>query len=275
MSARMTVLWIALGSVLLAQDARQSDADAFEVISVKPSPPVRLGESFASAPGRFLPGGRFEATNVTVVSLIYRAYPEFNGQPPVGPQWLAQQRFDVRAIAPKDAQPEKLIGMLRNLLAQRFGLRWHAEQRAVPAYDLVVHRKDGRLGPAVRPTTTDCPTGRVLIDLAQPREIATSTEPCITKSQALNDGRRIDAVGRTMVDVANMLRSIVGRPISDKTGLQGRFDFRLQWSTGSDPQNGAADVFVALVDQLGLKLESAFLPLSVMVIDIAHTPAPD
>jgi uncharacterized protein (TIGR03435 family) len=68
-----------------------------------------------------------------------------------------------------------------------------------------------------------------------------------------------------------------GRPLVDQTGLSGYFDFELKWSPGLNamPDDAGVDIFQALREQLGLKLESAQAPKSVWVIDQIERPSPD
>jgi len=134
-------------------------APAFEVASIKPN---------KSGDGRFgigmQPGGRFAATGIPLRQLIAMAYGS-PGQPlPAfriigGPAWMNSDRFDIVAKAEGDIQPgsnSPLPLMLRALLADRFKLVVHNESRELPIYALMKARRDGKLGPQLRPTTVDC-----------------------------------------------------------------------------------------------------------------------
>ena len=112
---------------------------AFEVASIRPT--VSGGLSGI----RPMPNGRLTATNASVRSLILRAHGLHDSQLIGAPDWIELERFDIDArveSAPLGG-PEALMAMLRTLLAERFQLRAHTETRELPAYALVLARKDG------------------------------------------------------------------------------------------------------------------------------------
>ena len=132
---------------------------AFEVASVMPSPrPEPNPFGFPVRPTiRIERGGRFTATQTTLRDLIQRAYDLPSFLILGGPQWAASDRFDVLATAEGvEGNPGKIRSMLRALLAERFALRVHIETRELPIYALVLARRDGRLGPQLRPSSLDC-----------------------------------------------------------------------------------------------------------------------
>jgi uncharacterized protein (TIGR03435 family) len=94
-------------------------------------------------------------------------------------------------------------------------------------------------------------------------------------------GITIKAGMRTMADLANMLRGVGEREVVDRTGLTGTFDFELEYAPDSvrtaapDPTQLLPDVFTALQEQLGLKLESQRGPVEYVVIEKIERPAPD
>jgi len=141
-----------------------SAAPAFEVASIKPN---------NSGDGRIMLGnqpGRFTATNVTLRLLIRNAYQLQDFQISGGPGWLASDHFDIVAkidaavqdeIAaagpPRAGQgPSKIQLMIRSLLADRFKLEVHTETKEQPIYALVMARSDGRFGPQLKKSDTDC-----------------------------------------------------------------------------------------------------------------------
>jgi uncharacterized protein (TIGR03435 family) len=80
-----------------------------------------------------------------------------------------------------------------------------------------------------------------------------------------------------MTTLVWLLRLQTGRPVVDKTGLTGNYDFELQWSAGDPPpaDSAAPSIFTAVQEQLGLKLESTKGPVDVLVIDRAERPTDD
>src|ERR1700730_10541459 len=123
----------------------------FEAASVKPN---------TSGDARVIlvpqPGGRLTGTNVTAAMLIRFAYDLPDFQVLGGPTWLNSDRFDVLAKAEGDPSVDQKRWMVRRLLAERFRLTAHTETRALPIYALVMARRDGRMGPQLRPTEADC-----------------------------------------------------------------------------------------------------------------------
>jgi uncharacterized protein (TIGR03435 family) len=259
---------------------------AFEIASIRPN----LSGGISNI--RPMPNGRLTATNASVRTLILRAYGLHDSQLLGGPDWIDAERFDIdaRVEAPPPGGPEALIPMLRTLLAARFTLRTHTEARELPAYVLVLARKDGRLGPGIRPTQADCSTAP---SVTGPEIIVSGKDewpPCGMSSTApvtkLSDaGVTISATIRRaavqMKDLATTLQGNVGRPVVDRTGLAGRFDVEYAYVLRRPPNQTAQPefapvaptIFVALEEQLGLKLESQRAEVPVVVIDSVERPS--
>jgi uncharacterized protein (TIGR03435 family) len=287
---------LALLLVLIAVTSLQltSQALRFEVVSVKANVsgagPLSL---------RSRPDGGLTATNITLGILLGQAFPQ-STQDMVGlPDWASAARFDVNATAPPgigNATPEQRRGMLQAMLADRFKLVTHYETREVPAYDLVLARSDGKLGPQLTPTDIDCAARsaaqRAAADAARaagqppptpPPPTASPTgppPPCTMRSM----GTRFDG-HMTMASLAMALRGMAGRVVVDKTGLTGYYTLILQ-SSATAPGLGAApgdaatttelpSVFTAVQEQLGLRLVSSRAPVQVLVIDSVERPTPD
>src|SRR5688572_10964918 len=153
MATRITIALLLVGAAVLSAQAptaiSTSTDVAFEVTSVKPN---NSGDTNSSTGGR---GGNFRATNVTLRRLIVYAYRLREFQIAGGPGWLTVDRFDIQARAPENATADN-PAMTRALLKDRFKLVAHTETREEQIYALVVARADGRLGPAMKPSTRDC-----------------------------------------------------------------------------------------------------------------------
>jgi len=182
--------------------------------------------------------------------------------------------------------------MVRGLLAERFKLAVHKETRELPAYELVVARRDGKLGPQLRPSDVDCAAlmaaGRARADGPPALPPIGQRVPC---SMRLFPGNFTGGSMR-MAQLAAALGRIpsINRTVVDKTGLTGTFDFDLSFTPEQMPSenlmppgapplppidpNGPS-LFTALQEQLGLKLESAKGPVPVVVIDHAEPPMED
>src|SRR5262245_15090674 len=155
------VVLVPLAAVTMNGQTAQPSNPQFEVASIKPN---------KSGDGRVMlgvqPGGRFTATNVPLRLLIRNAYQLQDFQIVGAPSWIASDRFDIVAKAEEGmgdpfqsdqtGQPSRGQLMIRALLAERFKLEVHNENREMPIYSLVLARSDGRLGPQVQKSETDC-----------------------------------------------------------------------------------------------------------------------
>ena len=280
-SAAATVVF----ATLLMAPASPAQEPAFEVASVRPN--VSGGNtSFRAAPN-----GQLTATNTPLRALILRAYGLHDSQLIDAPEWTAVERFDVDARAEQApaSGPDALMPMLRTLLVDRFQLKARAETRELPAFVLVHARSDRRLGEQLRPTQADCTKAKVMTKAELSAVAKDGWPPCgqavtisfVTTSSDGTSGSRIrvrrSAV--TMKDFATMLQGSVERPVVDRTGLEGLFDveytFARQPSTATTELAAGANVpplFVALEEQLGLKLQSERAEVPVLVIESVERP---
>src|SRR5262245_56800685 len=178
--------------------------------------------------------------------------------------------------------------MLKNLLKDRFKLATHSETREMPVYNLVFARNDKRFGPAFKESSAECrATLSARLEATKrdgPAQLA-FPEPNSCPSAHINPGTA-RFTGVPMAVIATVLTQSVGRPVLDRTGLTSYYDFDLKWT----PQVGGGDVgpfglpagpgaqpppadpdapnlFTAVQEQLGLKLENARGPVEVIVID--------
>jgi uncharacterized protein (TIGR03435 family) len=290
----MAALLAAVHAQPRAQSAAADAVDPnlrFEVASVKRNdgsqPMVRIG---------LQPGGRFTTVNVPLRMLITFAYRLQNYQLVGGPDWIDSERFDITAKAEHDVPPAPMgqTGpmqiMVRNLLADRFKLVAHEEEREMPIYALVHARDDKRPGPSLKPSTVDC--------LALMKAGRGGPPPAAGGAAApicgVRTGRgRIQAGSFPIGQLPSILAPLVQRFVVDRTGLTGNFEFELTYTPdqagagaasaagtpfGADtpaPDPGGASIFTALQEQLGLKLESERGPVKVLVIDSVERPTED
>jgi uncharacterized protein (TIGR03435 family) len=276
------------GAPATASSADQGRLE-FEVASVKPN---------KSGDGRVMlgmaPGGRFTATNVTLRMLIRNAYQLQDFQIAGGPNWLNSDHFDIVAKADRDVAPAQPGGppgplqmMLRALLADRFKLAAHNETRDMPIYALVLARSDGKLGPQLHPSATDC-AAIMAANRARggpPAFPEAARPPC---GMRMGPGQ-MSGGAFPLSQLASTLSVIVQRVVIDRSGLTGAYDFDLTWTPdqtlqGQPPPGAPApppidpngpSIFTALQEQLGLKLDSQRGPVDVLVIDKAEPPTPD
>jgi uncharacterized protein (TIGR03435 family) len=259
---------------------------AFEVASVKPAArEVLLQRGFQCG---FGPGGRFMGLGTLqwLIACAYRIPAARAGQEIAGgPKWLDEDLFAIAATSPANHVPPSQsegLAMLRTLLADRFKLVVHREAKDVPMWALVVARRDGRLGPQLRPTTADCAAW-----IADGRRGAPPPSPDVTKlpcGRGMVNASAIRNSAMTLSQFANLLSPRVERPVQDRTGLEGNFYVDLQWrlepGPPGPPDAGLPDrlpssIFTALQEQLGLKLESTRGSVNLLVIDHAEPPTPN
>jgi uncharacterized protein (TIGR03435 family) len=261
----------ALRSQAPAADTRPS---AFEVASVKPN---RSGDQHITV--HVQPGGRFNATNITLRLLIRNAYRVQDFQISGGPNWLNSEHFDILARAEGNPSPDEFSVMMRALLADRFRLSVHTETRQLPVYALVMTRSDGKLGPQLH--RTDCLSGNA------PRPgPANPNEPQACGTIRTFVGH-LTFRGVPMARILQGLSDATGRTVVNRTELTGNFDLDLHWTPEQIPQRptGAPEpsptdasgpsIFTAVQEQLGLKLESTKGPVDVLVIDHVEQPSED
>jgi uncharacterized protein (TIGR03435 family) len=219
---------------------------SFDVASVKPSGPDD------SLMYRLQPGGRYLATGLTLKMLIANAYSVPNFVISGGPGWRDSDKYNIEAkvggpLPPWPDSNKELALMLQSLLEDRFKLAVHRETREETVYQLEVAKGGAKL----RMANADEHPGFGM-------------EP-----------GRINSMAVPLQYLAGNLASVLGRPVIDKTGLDGKYSYTLTYT----PDNAApADatgpsIFSALQEQLGLKLESTKGSVEVLVIDHVEKPS--
>ena len=253
-----------------AQSRVETPTLSFEVASIKPQPWTNEGRV-----GVFIRGNTLTGEHVDLYRLVEFAYGlrTDGAQLSGGPGWARMgilsgvsgaesALYQVMAKAPAGPPPslEQFRLMLQALLADRFQLRLHLAKKELPVFNLVVAKN----GPKLKENVSDAKV-----------------------SMAMRDGRlfRIRAVHaplRNLVDELSNPNHGAGRPVFDKTGLAGFYDFEIEWAPndfGSAGPDGLASdtvgpsVFAALQERLGLRLEPAMASLDTVVIDHAEKPS--
>jgi len=259
---------------------------AFEVASVKQN---RSGGAIAGL--RRIPGGRFEATNIQLSSLISFAYQLEPFELVSGPGWLEGDRWDVLAKIAGDPPPvppgtaDVMAMATRALLADRFKLVLRRETREASVYQLVRANRDGSLGKGLQRSATDCLAIQRAADAAAkggPPAPDPNTPERLVCGLRIRVGR-IQLGGRPITALLNALSVITGRRVVDRTGLEGDWQFDITFNPPAPPPGvdlpppdpDAASLFTVLQEQLGLRLEPARMPMPVMVIDRVERPVED
>jgi uncharacterized protein (TIGR03435 family) len=238
----------------------QSAAQAFEVATIKPTAPDAKAGRYITMQGT----NRFVAKYYTLKLLIAAAY---NLSPKVisgGPAWCESDHFDILALTPGDARPSQpeQMAMLRTLLSERFKLSFHREDKEFSIYELEV----AKTGPKLKEST------------------APASDPAQLISTVYPSARiHLPAKNASMSDFTALLqRALLDRPVVDKTGLTGRYDFDLDWAPDETQFGGEVPVapsdaqappfFTAIEQQIGLRLEATRGMVSALVIDHAEPP---
>jgi len=238
---RIIVLFVAMGPGIVR-------AQAFDVASVKIPPPHVIGQPYDITVGA-IQNDTITFTNASLADCIRFAYGISGNLQLVAPDWVtsAESRFNIVAKAATGTTRDQFPRMMQALLAERFRLAYHHEQKPLSYYALVVAKGGPKLP---QPTT------------------APATIPSGIKGQL-----RIVSNRMPMSDVASVLSRYMKALVVDQTGLAGEFEVKLVWTPDDRPvpedQQGAS-IFAAVQEQLGLKLESRKGPMEVMVVDRAE-----
>jgi bla regulator protein blaR1 len=271
----------------------------FEVASIKPN---KSGEMRVMM--RNLPGGIYQAYNVTLGAMVRQAYRLQQYQLVGGPSWLDSDRFTIQAKSPAGSGSPELgpepnwTARMRSLLADRFSLKVHNETRELEIYALVVSRRDGRLGSQLWPASVDCAAmtaarGRGGVPPPPPPPPPRPGERPLC-GMSMGPGR-LSGSGTNIAQLANSLSAFTGRMVVDRTGLAGGFEFDLEFTpdpalrriglggglpgppevtdSPADPQG--VSIFTAVQEQLGLRLEAQRGPVNIVVVDRAEQPTAD
>jgi len=254
---------------------------AFDVASVKPSKSDGVvASNFTLGPGdRYIPnGGLFSATGLPLITYISFAYRMMGSDMqyllPQLPGWVTTERFDIQARAEGNPGKSEMRLMMRALLAERFGLAVHNETREAPVLALVLV-KPGKTGPQLRAHREEppCPS-----DIMQPPVPTSDGFPLLCVGlldvpPQVPGRRRVGARRTTLQFIAASLDGLedLGRPVVDQTGLEGNFDFAIEWDAA--PDSPGPSFQEALREQLGLKLEARKGPFEVIVLDHVQRPS--
>jgi len=256
----------------------------FDAASIKPAPPDYDKTLVQLTPD----GASFH--NSSLHTILETAFAVDDKHLIGAPSWTSTKRYDVEAkVSPEDAPKlNKLKGGERNamllpVLAERCNLKYHRETRELPVYALVVARG----GPKLTRGEPDPPGGPKFPDPDHPED------PSKEHYKVMTTPGRIEADSLPMFILADQLTRLnaLGRPVIDKTGLTGNYNFTLRWTADlpfpilHDPdglgaatardENTPSSLFTAIQEQLGLKLESRKDRSEVIVIDHIDPPSPN
>jgi uncharacterized protein (TIGR03435 family) len=266
--------FVLIAAMALAQSqpaAGRPAFDAFEVATVKPTPP----DDYRGARLFRMPSAhQFIAKNYPLRMLIGVAFNLPQRAISGGPEWIDSDHYDIVAATPGEVRPtlDEQMSMLQRLLADRFELTFHREKKEFSIYAITLANN----GPKLKQSTAT---------------VASNGEDeapalLMTVYPAASGG--IDRVvmpghNATVAQFASVLqRAVFDRPVVDQTGLSGKYDFELEW-TPDDTQFGGTlpqgppdsekpGIFAAVQEQLGLRLEATRGPVDTIVINRVARP---
>ena len=255
----LLILATAVGAFTQSLEVRPA-FEEFEVATILQTAPSWTGGRFI----RMQSANRLVARNHALKTLIAAAYKLSPKAITGGPAWVDSDRYDILAKTPGDVRPnlEEQMAMLRKLLSERFKLTFHREPKELSIYTLSIAKN----GPKLRESTVSLnstPAGPPpLIFIVSPQNV------------------ELPGRNESMQELASVMqRSALDRPVIDKTGLLGRYDFDLEWTPDETQFGGALGkpanpnestvpgLFTAIQQQLGLRLEAKRGLVELLVID--------
>lgn len=250
------------------QSATTSPPLRFEAASVKATPKNSPLGNIST--WQFFPNGDVQFGNATlhlIIALAYRNDIRFSDLLLLGTQPVLQQRFDIQAKGAPGSS-EQTRSRLQALLEERFKLRTHTEMREIPVYGLVLVRP-GRLGRDLREAKVDC-TG-FDFDKEETKNLVPACGQSVRRDAVK---ARLRESGPMALLVRRLASAFTDRPLEDRTGLTGLFEWDVTFRVDTSPavDSEFPSVEAALSDQLGLKLEPQKAPREVRIIDHVEEP---
>jgi uncharacterized protein (TIGR03435 family) len=284
----------------------QAPSPTFDVASIKPAPPPEGGRmmmGMRGGPGTKDPG-LYSCNNCNLSMLLMQAYNIKHYQLSL-PSSLETERFNISAKVPEGTTKEQFRLMLQNLLAERFKLVIHREQKEMQVYDLVVAKGGLKIREAVEDPAkdgdADAPPPLLGRGGGRGPNLDKDGYPIPPKGcngclMVTNGKARMHLEKETMQGFADMLSDQQGKPVTDATGLKGKYDFDVTFNMetmgpgraglapppgggaagacGDAPLSADSDMGVplagAIQSQLGLKLEPKKGQVEMIVVDHAE-----
>jgi uncharacterized protein (TIGR03435 family) len=256
---------VVLSALPLPQQRDANPAPAFEVASIKRSNAQTSSWSFGEQPG-----GRWSMRNTPVSTVIREAYPAESKRLVGAPDWVARDAYDIDAKAEGEPSLDRIRLMLQSLLAERFQFASHYAPVEEEVFELMTIQPDDRRRVAMRPSALDCDAIREARRVGRVFEgppPANGAPACGWSS----NGEDYRFGGVTMSRFAQTL-SPDGRVVVDKTGLPGHYEFTLRYTREVVTTDDLPSIFVALREQLGLRLAPGKAMLRALIVDRIERP---
>lgn len=203
-----------------------------------------------------------------LLDLIAAAY-EVRAAQVSGPEWMADQIFDVEATVPEGTKKAELNGMLAALLEERFGVKVHRETQTRQGYVMTTGKGGPKLNAADPP---QAPTEELTEEEKKTRmeQDSKANLQALMKRMAENPGGSVSTASWKSITMEQLAAHVVGAPVVDRTGLGGTYSVTIDTSKNAD--GSGVSVFDA-VEKLGLKLEPGKVTVEKVVVDAAAKTA--
>jgi uncharacterized protein (TIGR03435 family) len=257
-------LLLVVSATLAQSPTPRPKFDSIEVATIKPVDPDAKSGRYITMQGN----SHFIEKAYTLKLLIAAAYDLNPRTISGGPSWIESDHYDILAVTPGEVRPTRAeqMTMLRSLLADRFQLTFHREPKVFSIYELQLAKTGAKSSAKLKESTHSSDPPSVGPGVVYPQRIV------------------LPARNATMGDFASLLqRAILDRPVVDKTGLSGRYDFDLEWAPDETQFGGgvpaasadapSAPLFSAIQQQLGLKLVATRGPVDALVVDKVEHPS--
>jgi uncharacterized protein (TIGR03435 family) len=213
-------------------------SQAFEITSVKPSPPDQPGMNARMDPGRFV------LSNATLHWAVQMAFRLEDYQLIGGPKWMDSDHFEIEGKCADSTSMKDKLAMLQALLADRFQLKYHRETREMPGYVMLPAKTGLKLK---------------------------KSEATDGQSNSTSGEYRLGGTNETTAELAALVAGNLHRPVIDETGSSDHFDFQLNWApTAEGP---APSLFTVIQEQLGIRLEARKVPIQLLIVESADKPS--
>jgi uncharacterized protein (TIGR03435 family) len=258
---------------------------SFSVVSVRTTDPSQELSRGGVSPDSY----RAERTTLEQV-LAYAFGLGYEHELVDAPSWVMNEHFDIQGklddeqvaslhTLSRDDREEQMRLMVQSMLVERFHFAYHFETRELPVYDLEVAKgglkcpRDTTSQPAIPDVSR--PRFRWSAAPAPPPPPPGWHPPSPSEQKVLTQSLHLRTKGWPFWLVVALLShqpELEGRPVIDKTGLEGSYDCEMNWSQ-ADSDGAGQSFFSAVQDQLGLKLQPAKGPVEVLVVDSISRPS--